>query len=96
MPAGINKHGPNAQSTTASAEVSLAGLIGAGGSSAPDASLSAAFKQALGAKPGEAHLPGQASAASRDIARLAKAEKPHAPLKGLPGKTHIGPRSGHK
>ena len=95
MPAGTKKTGLHAQSTAVSTDAGLAGLIGGGSTSAPDASLSAAFKQALGAKPAESHLPGQGST-SKDIARVAKADKPHAPLKGSRGKTHIGPRSGHK
>jgi hypothetical protein len=96
MPAGTDKHGLDARPTSISADVSLSGLTGGAGPSAPDASLSAAFKRALGAKPGDSHLPGQASTKSSNIARMAKAAKANAPLKGSPGKTHIGPRSGHK
>lgn len=66
------------------------------GAPAPDASLSAAFRAALGGKPGEGHLPRPALKAGQEIARQAKAQKPGAPQKGAQGKTRIGPRSGHK
>lgn len=63
---------------------------------APDVGLSAAFRQALGAKSGEAHLRSPNPSSLNVLARVAKADRPKAPLKGSPGKTHIGPRSGHK
>jgi hypothetical protein len=96
MRAGTKKNELHAQSTAVPTDAGLAGLTRGTDPSAPDASLSAAFKRALGAKPEDSHLPGHASAKSNNIARMAKAEKPNAPLRGSPGKTHIGPRSGHK
>lgn len=61
-----------------------------------DASLSAAFRQALGGRPGEGHLPVPSLKTGQEIARRARADKPGAPQKATPGKVHIGPRSGHK
>lgn len=64
--------------------------------SAADAALSAAFRQALGGKAGEPHLPASPLKRGQEIARLAKTDNPGASLKGSPRKAHIGPRSGHK
>lgn len=61
-----------------------------------DASLSAAFRHALGGSPLQGHLPDQPLKRGQEMAKLAKAGKPHAPGKGASRKPHIGPRSGHK
>lgn len=66
------------------------------GAPVPDATLSAAFRAALGGKPGEGRLPPPALKAGQEIARQPRAPKPGAPQKGAQGKTRIGPRSGHK
>ena len=61
-----------------------------------DENLSAAFKQVLGGKM-PPRMPQQGGGFSaKDTARQARTERPAAPAKGAPGKTHIGPRSGHK
>lgn len=62
---------------------------------APDAALSAAFRQALGAAPNEAHPQLPSLNRGTELAKRAKAGKP-AFDKASPRKAHIGPRSGHK
>lgn len=62
----------------------------------PDATLSAAFRHALGGKHAENHLRDHPLKRGQEVAKLAKAGKPPAPGKGAPKKAHIGPRSGHK
>lgn len=92
-----NKGVPARPATDLSAKAQLPGI---GPDAAlpplPDASLSAAFRQVLGGRPSEGHLPVPSLKTGQEIARQAKAGKPGAPMKGAPGKVHIGPRSGHK
>ena len=95
MQAGIKNKGPFARPASDLSAKSLPGLA-PDGAQPPDASLSAAFRTALGGKLGEAHLPLPALKTGQEIARQAKAHKPGAPNKGAPRKAHIGPRSGHK
>ena len=97
MPSGIKNRGPFARPA---ADLSAKGLPGLGPDTAlpqpPDASLSAAFRHALGGKPADGHLPGASLKRGQEIAKRAKADKPGASPKGSPRKAHIGPRSGHK
>lgn len=97
MTADIRKSGLPARPVTDPSTASLPGLASASVPPLPaDAGLSAAFRQALGGRSGEAHIPDASSRTGREIARQAKADRPGAPHKGTARKTHIGPRSGHK
>lgn len=92
MPSGFKKTGPKGP---VSDTLSPAGLPPA----LPvrtEENLSAAFKQVLGhSMPPK--MPEQGGGFSaKDTARQARIGRPAAPAKGAPGKTHIGPRSGHK
>lgn len=95
MTADIRKSGLPARPATDPSTASLPGLASAPPLPA-DAGLSAAFRQALGGRSGEAHIPDASAKRSKEIARQAKADRPGAPHKGSARKTHIGPRSGHK
>lgn len=63
---------------------------------ATDKLLSAAFERALGGGPAGPHLAVSSRKTGQEIAQRARTEKPAPSMKGAPGKTHIGPRSGHK
>ena len=97
MPANIKNNGRFARPV---ADPSAKGLPGLAPDAAlpqpPDASLSAAFRHALGGKPAEDHLRGTPMKRGQEIAKLAKADRPGSLAKGAPRKTNIGPRSGHK
>jgi hypothetical protein len=92
MPSGLKKTGPKGPAPDT---LSAAGLPPA----LPfrtDENLSAAFKQVLGGNM-PPRMPEQGGGFSaKATARQARMERPAAPAKGAPGKTHIGPRSGHK
>lgn len=85
MPSGITNKGPSVRPVLDPSAVTP-----------PDAGLSAAFRHALGGKPAESHLPGASPKRGRELAKLAKADRPAAAEKGSPRNVHIGPRSGHK
>jgi hypothetical protein len=96
MSSGIKKLGPLARPESTLSVPSLPQNAPGAAPPLPDAALSAAFRQALGARTGQPHLPGSSLKTGQEIAKLAKADKPAAPGKGAPRKAHIGPRSGHK
>jgi hypothetical protein len=91
MPSGIKKHGLNAPSAL-SAAIPPAPVA----DNAADTSLSPAFRNVLGSRGRDAHLPALALTTAHEIAKRAKTEKPSANPKGAPRSTHVGPRSGHK
>jgi len=65
-------------------------------STTADASLSAAFRHVLGSAPDSPHLPSAMVKRGQELATRSKKEKPGGPAKTYSGKSHIGPRSGHK
>lgn len=97
MPADIKNKGPLARPVADLSAKGLPGLVRDAAQPQPaDAALSAAFRHALGGKPGDAHLPGASLKRGQEIAKQAKIDRPGAPAKGAPRNAHIGPRSGHK
>ena len=62
----------------------------------PDDSLSAAFRHAVGGKPGDARLPIPSLESGQEVAKRAGTDKPGASYAGVSAKNRIGPRSGHK
>ena len=97
MPAGIKNKGVPARPGSGLSATTLPGLGPDAALPQPaDASLSAAFRHALGGGQAQAHLPLRSLKAGQEIAKRAKADKPGAPQKAAPRKAHIGPRSGHK
>lgn len=85
------KHDDSRHSATALPPMKATGV-----SPVADKQLSAAFERALGGGPAGPHLPASSRMTGQEIARHAKGGKPAPSMKGAPGKTHIGPRSGHK
>ena len=92
MPSGFKKTGPKGPVSDTPSAAGLPPALPI----CTDENLSAAFKQVLGGNM-PPRMPEQGGGFSaKDAARQARMERPAAPAKGAPGKTHIGPRSGHK